>query len=209
MKKILVAALAAVLSAGAMSAQNLGNILGNLGSSSLGSTVSKVIYGFTGNLTAVDLPGNWTYTGSAVALGSDNVLSNVAGSAVSGTAEAKVDEYLQKVGITAGSMQFTFNQDLTFTCTVRGIPMSGTWKTYDDGNKVQLQFGKTLKYLNLDGKLIATAGGCQMLFNGSKFLSFAKTIMSVVAKQSATAGAINRLAGNYNDMQIGFTLKKN
>ena len=209
MKKLLAIAAAVLLSAGALSAQNLGNLLGSLGSSGLGSTVSKVIYGFTGNLTAVDLPGHWTYTGSAIALGSDNVLSNVAGSAVSGTAETKVNEYLEKVGLSAGSMEFTFNQDLTFSCTVRGIPVSGTWKTYDDGNKVQLQFGKTLKFLNLDGKLIATPGGCQMLFNGSKFLSFAKTVMSVVAKQSATAGAINSLAGNYNDMQIGFTLKKN
>lgn len=209
MKKSLVFAVATLMFAGVATAQNLGNLLGGLSSSGLGNTVSKVIYGFTGNLTAVDLPGNWTYTGSAIALGGDNVLSNVAGSAVSGTAEAKVNEYLEKVGITTGSLQFTFNQDLTFTCTLRGIPVSGTWKTYDDGKKVQLQFGKTLKYCNLDGKLVATPGGCQMLFNGSKFLSFAKTIMFVVAKQSATASAINSLAGNYNDMQIGFTLKKN
>lgn len=209
MKKIFALAAAAVLFAGAASAQGLGSLLGNLGSSNIGSTVSKVIYGFTGNLTAVDLPGNWTYTGSAIAFGSDNVLSNVAGAAASGTVESKVNSYLEKIGITAGSMQFTFNEDLTFSCTVRGIPVSGTWKTYEDGNKVQLQFGKNLKYLNLDGKLVATAGGCQMLFNGEKFLSFAKTIMSVIGKQNATVGAISSLAGNYNDMQIGCTLKKN
>ena len=209
MKKILALAAATLLFAGAVSAQNLGSLLGSLGSSNIGSTVSKVIYGFTGNLTAVDLPGNWTYTGSAIAFGSDNVLSNVAGAAASGTAEAKVNEYLEKVGITAGSIQFTFNQDLTFSCTVRGIPVNGTWKTYEDGNKVQLQFGKTLKYLNLDGKLVATPGGCQMLFNGEKFLAFAKSVMSFVGKQNSTIGAISNLAGNYNDMLIGCTLKKN
>ena len=209
MKKTIALAAAVLMFAAAASAQGLGGLLGSLGSSGLGDTVSKVIYGFTGNLTAVSLLGNWTYTGSAISFGGDNVLSNVAGAAVSGSAESKVDEYLKKVGITAGAMQFTFNEDLTFSCTVRGIPISGTWKTYDDGNKVQLQFGKTLKYMNLDGKLVATADGCQMLFNGTKFLNFIKTVMSFVGKQNSTAGAISSLAGNYNDMQIGFSLKKN
>lgn len=209
MKKVLAFAAAAMMFAGAASAQGLGGLLGSLGSSGLGETVSKVIYGFTGNLNAVSLPGNWTYTGSAIAFGSDNVLSNVAGAAASGTVEQKVDGYLEKIGITSGSIQFTFNEDLTFSCTVRGIPVSGTWKTYDDGNKIQLQFGKTLKYLNLDGKLVATPGGCQMLFNGEKFLAFAKNVMTIVGKQNSTVGAISSLAGNYNDMQIGFTLKKN
>ena len=213
MKKMIAIAAAALMFAGAASAQNLGGLLSGLGSalgsSDLGNTVSKVIYGFTGNLNAVDLPGNWTYTGSAIKLGSDDVLSNVAGAAASGTIESKVNSYLEKVGITAGSMQFTFNEDLTFSCTVKGIPVSGTWQTYDDGNRVKLQFGKAMKFLNLDGTMMSTAGGCQMLFNGKKFLAFAKAIMNVVAKQSATASAISGLAGNYNDMQIGLTLRKN
>ncbi len=212
MKKVLAIAAAAMMFATAVSAQNLGSLLGGLGSAlgngKLGDTVSKVIYGYTGNLNAVDLPGNWTYTGSAISFGGDNVLSNVAGAAASGTVESKVDSYLQKIGITAGSMQFTFNEDLTFTCTIKGIPVSGTWQTYDDANRIKLQFGKTMKFLNLDGTLTNTGTGCQMLFNGKKFLQFAKAIMSVVAKQSATASALSGLAGNYNDMQIGFSLKK-
>ena len=209
MKKILAIAAAAMLFAGTASAQNLGGLLGGLGSALGNSKLGDTVYGYTGNLNAVSLPGNWTYTGSAISFGGENILSNVAGAAASGTAEAKVDEYLQKIGITAGSMQFTFNEDLTFTCTVKGIPVNGTWQTYDDGKRVKLQFGKTLKFLNLDGSLTNTASGCQMLFNGKKFLAFAKAIMNVVAKQSATASALSSLAGNYNDMQIGVSLRKN
>ena len=213
MTKGLAIAAAAMMFVSAASAQNLGSLLGGLGSAlgngKLGDTVSKVIYGYTGNLNAVDLPGNWTYTGSAVSFGGDNVLSNVAGAAASGTVESKIDSYLQKIGITAGAMQFTFNEDLTFTCTIKGIPVNGTWQTYDDANRIKLQFGKTLKFLNLDGTLTNTGSGCQMLFNGKKFLQFAKAIMNVVAKQSSTASALSSLAGNYNDMQIGVTLKKN
>ena len=94
MKKMIAIAAAALMFAGAASAQNLGGLLSGLGSalgsSDLGNTVSKVIYGFTGNLNAVDLPGNWTYTGSAIKLGSDDVLSNVAGAAASGASAADV-----------------------------------------------------------------------------------------------------------------------
>ena len=94
MKKVLAIAAAAMMFASAASAQNLGSLLGGLGSAlgngKLGDTVSKVIYGYTGNLNAVDLPGNWTYTGSAVSFGGDNVLSNVAGAAASGTVESKI-----------------------------------------------------------------------------------------------------------------------
>lgn len=210
MKKALFAsaALIAALTAGA---QNLGSILGSLGGSKSGdilNTVSNVVYAFTGNTTAVSLPGTWTYTGAAVALGSENVLSNVAGAAASGTIESKVDGYLKNIGLTAGAATFTFNEDLSFSCTLRGVPLTGTWRTINDGKTVQLQFGKTLKYMNMTGTLKGTATGCEMLFEAKKFLSFMKTALAVVAKQSSTASTFSSLAENYNDMKIGFKLNR-
>ena len=212
MKKVYAIIAALSLFAGAASAQGLGGLLGALGGASgsdILDTVSKVVYAYTGNTSAVDLTGNWTYTGSAIKLGSDNTLTNVAGTAVSTGMEQKVNEYLQKVGITSGSMKFTFNEDLTFTCTVKGVPVNGTWKTLDEGTRVQLQFGKTLKYLSMTGSLQKTATGCQMLFEGTKFLKFIKTILQYVGTQNASAGVIGSLAGNYSSMQIGCTLQKN
>ena len=210
MKKFLTVIAASMMLAGAVSAQNLGGLLGSLGKSSdILGTVSKVVYAYTGNTNAVSLPGNWTYTGSAISLGGDNALSNVAGTAVSSGIEGKVDGYLQQVGLKAGVMKFTFNEDLTFTCTIMNVPITGTWKTLDDGKSVQLQFGKTLKFFNMTGALEGTPRGCKMLFNGKKFLSFVKTALAYVGKQNETAGAISSLAGNYNNMKIGFALKKN
>jgi len=196
--------------AGAVSAQGLGSLLGSLGNSSdILGTVSKVVYAYTGNTNAVSLPGNWTYTGSAISLGGDNALTNVAGTAVSSGIESKVDGYLQKVGLKAGVMKFTFNEDLSFTCTIMNVPITGTWRTLDDGKSVQLQFGKTMKFFSMTGSLENTPDGCKMLFNGKKFLSFIKTALAYVGKQNQTAGAISSLAGNYNNMKIGFSLKKN
>ena len=159
------------------SAQSLGNLLGGLtgGNTDAGSllnSVSNVIYAFTGNTQAVSLPGTWNYGGAAIALSGDNVVSNLAGSAVSSGVESKIDGYLSKIGIAPGAMTFTFNEDLTFVCTIKGIPINGTWRTLEDGNSVQLQFGKTLKFLNLTGSLKKTATGCEVLFQSSKFLTF-------------------------------------
>lgn len=218
MKKILTLLAATVLLAGAANAQSLGSILSGVASaassaagssdSGLLGTLSKVIYAYTGKTDAVSLPGSWTYTGPAIALGSDSALSNLAGTAVSSGMESKVEGYLQKVGITSGSIQFTFNEDLTFDCKMKGIPMNGTWRTSDDNSTITLQFGKTFKYLSMTGALKNTATGCEMLFEGTRFLNFIKTAMSIVGKQSATASAVSGLAGNYSNMQIGFKLKK-
>ena len=202
-----IAALAAF--AATSKAQSLGSLVSSLaGSSNVAGTISNVIYAYTGNTTAVSLPGSWTYTGPAISLESDNALSKIAGTAASASAESKVSGYLEKVGIRSGAVAFTFNEDLSFSCTIKNIPLSGTWRTIDDGSKVQLQFGQNMKYLSMTGTLEGTAGGCKMLFNGKKFLDFVKKAMTYVGKADSTVGAISSLAGNYDSIKIGFNLSK-
>lgn len=215
MKKVYAIIVVALIFGGAAQAQGLGNILGALGSATGGSSagnaigaISNVIYSFTGNTQAVDITGTWKYTGSAIALSSDNVLANVAGTAASTTAQNKVDSYLQMIGLTPGSMTFTFNEDLTFVIYVRNVPISGTWKTLDDGNNIQLQFGKTLKYFSITGAMKKTATGCQILFEGSKYLKFIKTLLNFASSQSTAIGAVSGLAGNYSGMKIGWSLAR-
>lgn len=215
MKKILITVAVVISCASAAYAQNLGGILGQVANaagngkaSGIINSITDVVYAYTGNTRAVQLPGDWRYEGSAIALGSDNAFSGIAGTAASSTMENKVDEYLAKVGISEGALAFSFREDLTFTCTVNRIPVSGTWRVLEDGNKVQLQFGKNMKYLSMTGDLKASALGCQMLFEGRKFLSFVKTVLSYAGKQSGTAAAVASLAENYNDMKIGFELSR-
>ena len=213
MKKYFAIAAACLMIAGSASAQGLGSLLGGLtggktDAASLLNTVSNLVYAFTGNTQAVSLPGTWNYGGAAIALGSDNVVSNLAGPAVSSGVEGKIDGYLAKIGIVPGAMTFTFNEDLTFVCTIKNIPISGTWRTIEDGNKVQLQFGKTMKFLNMTGSLKKTATGCEVLFESNKLLSFLKTALSYVAKQSSTASTFASLTENYKDMKLGFKLTK-
>lgn len=215
-KTFLIVAAAVLMTSFSAGAQNLGSLLGQVANAATGNSkasglinsLTEVVYAYTGNTNAVSLPGSWTYEGSAISLGGDNALSNIAGTAATGTVEKKVDEYLAKIGISKGALTFNFAEDLTFTCTIKNIPVSGTWRVLDDGKRLQLQFGKNLKFLSMTGDLKATATGCEMLFEGKKFLSFVKTILSYVGKQSGAAGTVANFAENYNDMQIGFALSK-
>ena len=196
------------------SAQNLGNLLGNLaGGSQKGNnilnTVGNVVYSYVGKGQTVSLPGNWIYKGAAIEVGGDNALTNVAGTALTSGAENKVNGYLSKVGIKEGAMRFTFNEDLTFSCTIMKIPISGTWRTGDDGRTVSLQFGKNMKFLSMTGTLEGSMDGCKILFPADKFLSFVKSAMSVVGKLGGSTGdAISSLAGNYSKMKVGMSLKR-
>lgn len=209
MKKIIAIAASLTLLAGSASAQGLGSLLGGAGDGSgLLNTLTSVIYAYTGNLTAVSLPGNWAYDGAAIALTGEGVVSNIAGSAAATTLEGKADQYLAKIGINKGSLGFTFNEDLTFVCTIKGIPISGTWKTLNDGNTVQLQFGKVLKFLNLTGSLKQTATGCDVLFESGRFFNFLKSALKYVAKQSGTSDTFTSMTDSVKDMKLGFKLAR-
>lgn len=210
MKKLVIVLAAAMLAAGtSANAQGLSGLLKSVtGSNNAANTVTSLVRAYTGVTDAVSLPGAWVYASPAVSLEGSGVVANVAGTTAASGIEEKMAEYLSKVGIKAGALSFVFNEDLTFTCTVKNVPLNGTWKTLNDGKSVQLQFGKTLKYLSMTGSLVSSAEGCDMLFEASKFLTFLKSALSAAGSASSTVGAMGSLASNYNGMKMGFSLSK-
>ncbi len=206
---IVLAAVAVMFASSTASAQKLSNLLKSVASSDV---VNTVVNTYVPGANSVSLPGSWSYTGAAVSLTSDNTLTNIAGSAVTSGVESKVDEYLQKIGIKSGSFSFTFNEDKTFTCKVFGINLSGTWQLKDDASKVQLQYGKLMKYLSMTGTLSRTTEGCEMLFDADKFLTFIKTALSYAGKSSSSTSSstsgLSSLASSYKGMKLGYKLAK-
>ena len=223
MKKIIAIFTAMFLLAGASANAQISNILNSLksnssssssssssesSSSSILSTISDVVSTLTGSSSAISLEGTWSYTGSAIELESDSTLSSLAGTVVSSSAESSVNEYLEKLGLTEGSMTYTFESDSTFTSTFKKISMSGTYSQNTDAGTVTLKYGKKLSYLSMTGDLSSTSGGCQMLFEGDKFLSFMKAALSLAGSSSSTASTLSSLSDNYNGMKIGVQLEK-
>ena len=210
MKKILsILALAAAMSFSA-SAQGLGDLLGGLTNN---STVNDIL-GNLGNViysAPVSLNGTYTYTGSAVSMtkSDGNILTNLAGTAVTSQVEDKIDKTLAKFGVKAGITTFTFNaSDNTFTCNVMGLPLSGNYKVGTGEKTVTLTFGRTLKYLSMTGTLESVSGGFKMLFPANKLLTFLKKCASLAGQKSSEIAAIASLADGYDTFKVGFTLIK-
>ena len=87
--------------------------------------------------------------------------------------------------------------------------MEGKWRTLDEGERVQLQFGKQLKYLSMTGMLQGNATECRMLFEEKRFLLFIKSVLAHSSDQNKPANRLDNLAGNFKNMKIGWVLKQN
>ena len=202
-------ALAAAFSFSA-SAQGLGDILGSL----TGNQTVNDVLGSLGNIiysAPVSLNGTYTYSGSAVSMSKSdgNLLTNLAGTAVTSGVESKIDKTLEKFGVKPGITTFTFNaSDNTFTCNVMGLPLSGNYKVGEGEKTVTLTFGKKLKYLSMTGTLESATGGCQMLFPANKLLTFLKKCASLAGQRSSEIAAIASLADGYDTFKVGFKMVK-
>ncbi|MDD6253197.1 MAG: lipocalin-like domain-containing protein [Candidatus Cryptobacteroides sp.] len=190
-----------------VSAQSLTDLLKGTKAGDVVNAVTNVVDAVT-NSSNVSLPGTWKYTGPAIDMTGENALSNIAGSAVTSGMEKKVASAFEKVGIKEGTVSFTFNDGMSFSCTILGKTLNGTWKQNTDEGKLTLQFGQTMKYLSITGYLKATTSGCELLFESDRFLSFLKTVLSVVGNKSTTVSAISSLSNSYNGMKLGFKLSR-
>ena len=138
-----------------------------------------------------------------------NVLSSLAGTAVTSGIESKADEYLAKVGIKPGAMTFTFNaEDNSFVLNCGPLSLPGTYKVGDGEKTVTLTFGKTMKFLSMVGTLESSLNGAKILFTADKFLEFAKKVASLLGEKSSELKSITSLAEGYDQFRIGFKLSK-
>ena len=187
-------ALVALLISGSANAQSLSSIL---------SKVENVVSSVTGSSTSTSVEGTWSYTGPAVDLESDNVLTNVAGTAASSTLENSLSEQLEKVGITEGKMSFTFNADSTFTATISSKTVSGTY-TYDSSaEEMKMKFSKVV---NVTAQVNLTSTQLDLLFSADKLLTVISAISSKTS--SSTLSTISSLASSYDGVNLGFELTK-
>ena len=208
MKKLIAIFCATALFAASAGAQNvLGGILNAIGGGNVGETITNVLSSVTGAST--NLVGTWTYGGVAAAVRSDNILSTVAGNAAVSTIENKADEILGKVGLAPGAATFVFNQDGTFSLKAGKLPaITGTYT--QEGNNVTFSFGKTLKFLKLNGTVSTASGGCKILFNGERFMTFAQRVIEFAKKisTSASLAMVGNILTTAKSVDAGFKLTR-
>lgn len=164
--------------------------------------IEKAVNVVTGKNTA-SMVGAWTFTGAALEFESDNLLQKAGGSVAATAVEKKLDGFLEKAGITAGEMSFSFAADSTFQTTIRGKELKGTYSYDAPSRKVQLKFSRLL---NIKTTVNCTSEQMELLFPSDKILDLITFLTS--KSSNATLKSISSLADSYDGMMLGFTLKK-
>lgn len=168
-----------------------------------GNTVTDFIEGVfsTSDITVVDMAGEWTVDGSAVAFQSENFLKKAGGVAAATAAKEKLDPYFKKYGLTGGV--FTIETDGTFSYRMKRMTVHGTIVKEKDGN---FTFHFTaLGALNI-GSMTAyvqkTSQSLDIMFDATQL----KSIMDIAAKftGSKLASAAVSILNSYDGMCVGF-----
>ena len=196
-------AMAVCLAGQTASAQTLKDLLKKATNN---ETVKNVVESVTGTTLPVDVKGTWTYSGTAVKFESEDLLKSTAASLAAGQVEDKLDEYVQKVGIKAGTFSFTFNEDQTFVVTVKGKNFNGTYTVSEDYKTMTLQFGKTFATKPFTAAISATSAQLDLLFQADKLLELLEKLTA--SSNNATLKTVSTIAGQYDGMQLGLELKK-
>ena len=185
------------------SAQSITDLLKKATSS---ETVKNVVESVTGTTFKVDVTGTWTYSGTAVKFESDDLLKSTAASLAAGQVEDKLDSYVSKVGIKAGTFSFTFKEDKTFTATVKGKSFDGTYSLSEDYKTMTLQFGKMLAMKPFNAAVSATSSQLDLLFPADRLLELLGKLTS--SSSNTTLKTIGTIANQYDGMKLGLELTR-
>lgn len=186
------------------SAQTLNDILGKVVNN---STVSDIVEKVTGvDLLKGDINGTWKYAGSAVKLESEDLVKSTTAGIAATQIEKKLDEFLVKTGLEAGTFSFTFKEDNTFYTTVKEKDFNGTYTLSEDGKTINLKYGKSLSSTGITATAQINAETFELLFKADKFLDLIQKLTDNTT--NATLKTLGTLAGQYDGMKIGIELKK-
>lgn len=186
------------------SAQTLKDILGKVKNN---STVTDIVEKVTGiNISKGDIKGTWNYTGSAVKLESEDLVKSAAAGVAATQVEKKMDEYLAKAGLKGGAFSFTFNEDNTFTTTVKGKTFNGTYTFSEEDAVINLKYGKSLKSTGVTATAQLNGTTLELLFKADKLLDLLGKLTS--ATSNSTLKTIGTLAGQYDGMKLGLEMQK-
>lgn len=179
-------------------------ILVNANAQDLKSILTGVAKAVVGDkaTTSSSIIGTWKYVGPQCQFESENLLAKAGGEVAAKEVEEKMQTVYDRIGM---SGCYTFNEDGTYSYTLKKRTMSGTY-TFDDKEKTITMKGK------LGVKTVAhvtvTGNDMSLVFNADKLMSVLKTITGTVSKVNSTAATINSVAGSYDGLMLGFDLKK-
>ena len=229
MKKFLLSLVLVLAVAAGASAQSWKDLLGKaasevageVSSTAAGSAVTNILGTILGNSLTLSydaLEGTWSYDGVACVLESENALSNIGGSVVTGTLENKIDEKLAMIGVSKGNCSFTFAKDGTCVINVSGFNINGKYEL--DANEKVIVFTFMYDQLPIRTYVSYEIQSLNIVFKADRLLSFIKNVASKLSQGSnggqngqlqaamQAVGAMGTLLQNYDGMMLGAKLSK-
>lgn len=168
-----------------------------------GNLIKSLTTIFSSNKQANDnnIVGTWSYSEPAIVLNSGNFLTNAAYKVAANKVENKIQTYLSQYGITPGTFTMTFNADGTFSETLKGKTMKGTWKIQDQ--KLLLTVGK-MKAVKITTQI--SGKEMQLVTDATKLLQMFQSFGAKSSNSNIKTAA--SLLKGAKEMQAGITLKK-
>lgn len=196
--KIMILAVALMMTSAAVQAQSLGDALKGIASS-----VADKVTG--GKLTELALQGEWNYQGPGVKLSSDNLLAEAGAAAAAGTIKSKLATAYGKVGIREGACRFSFADDNTFTATMGSRTLSGTYEFDPSTHGLSLHFSTGKFNLGtINGFAYISGTNLDMVFPVDKLVGMVTTLGAKISSLSA----VTSLLKNYDSVMLGFEFTK-
>ena len=203
--RILVAALC--LCGHVASAQSLKDLLKKATTDeTVKSVVENVVENVAGVAIPVDITGTWTYSGTAVKFESEDLLKSAAASVAATQVENKLDEYVSKVGLKAGTFSFTFSEENKFTIKALGKSFNGTYTLSEDYKTVSLQFSSVFSSRPFVANVSVTGTQLDLLFTADRLLE----LLGKLTENSTNTilKSVGTIVNQYDGMKIGLELQK-
>ena len=185
----------------AVSAQDWKSVLGGV-VNKVEETVSKVN-------ESVSMVGTWKYTAPDCKFESDDLLSKAGGEVAAKKVEEQMSNYLSKLGFNENTV-YVFNADSTYTSTVAGRTVNGTYSYNKDTKEVTLKTKIGLKMTAQISTSVLNGGKMRLLFKADKLMSLAQAVTGAVAGKSsnATVSTLNTVLSQYDGLLLGFEMQK-
>lgn len=185
----------------AVSAQDWKSVLGGV-VNKVEETVSKVN-------ESVSMVGTWKYTAPDCKFESDDLLSKAGGEVAAKKVEEQMSNYLFKLGFNENTV-YVFNADSTYTSTVAGRTVNGTYSYNKDTKEVTLKTKIGLKMTAQISTSVLNGGKMSLLFKADKLMSLAQAVTGAVAGKSsnATVSTLNTVLSQYDGLLLGFEMQK-
>ena len=185
----------------AVSAQDWKSVLGGV-VNKVEETVSKVN-------ESVSMVGTWKYTAPDCKFESDDLLSKAGGEVAAKKVKEQMSNYLSKLGFDENAV-YVFNADSTYTSTVAGRTVNGTYSYNKETKEITLKTKIGLKMTAQVSTSLLNGGSMSLLFKADKLMSLAQTVTGAVAGKSsnATVSTLNTVLSQYDGLMLGFEMKK-